>query len=131
MEDALQRLDQLIQEECRMAAAEVLEIARGIDNKVMAVDDKVKDVRDKVRDVGDKVEELDERMQGVNVKLEAIDDKVQTVDSKVQGVDHKVGSVIQGGLYLHRRHQDLSSTLYSARCNEDRSSAPTSGQSSH
>jgi archaellum component FlaC len=133
VEEALQRLDQLTQEECRMAAAEILEIARGIDDKVMAVDgkvvdvgdrvkgvgdsikdvgDKVRDVGDKVRDVGAKVEDLDERVQGVNVKVEAIDDNVRTVDSKVQGVDHKVGEVIQGELYLHRRQQDLTSTFY-------------------
>jgi hypothetical protein len=41
VEEALQRLDQLTQEECRMAAAEVLVITRGIDDKVMAVDEKV------------------------------------------------------------------------------------------
>jgi methyl-accepting chemotaxis protein len=157
VEEALQRLDQLTQEECRMAAAEILEITRGIDDKVLAVDgkvvdvgDKVREVSDKVEDVGDKVkgvgdnvkdvrekvgkvdekvEDLDEKVQGVNVKVEAIDDKVRTVDSKVQGVDHKVGSVIQGEQY--GRHQDLSSTRYSARCKGCRSCAPTSGQSSN
>jgi archaellum component FlaC len=119
VEEALQRLDQLTQEECRMAAAEALVITRSIDDKVMAVDDKVMDVGDKVRDVVDKikdmgdmvrdvdykvkdvdekVEDLDEKVQGVNIKVETIDDKVRTVDSKVQGVDHKVGSVIQGDI---------------------------------
>jgi hypothetical protein len=41
VEDALQRLDQLTQEEARMTAIEVMEITRDID-------DKVKDVKDKV-----------------------------------------------------------------------------------
>ena len=94
VEDALQRLDALTQEEARMAAAEVLTITRGID-------DKVKDVGNKVKDVDEKVEGVDERVQAVDMKVDGIDDKVRSVDSKVQGVDQKVGSVIQGELYLH------------------------------
>jgi hypothetical protein len=42
VEDALQRLDKLTQEEARMAAAEVLKITRGIDDKVEGVDGRVK-----------------------------------------------------------------------------------------
>ena len=134
VEDALQRLDQLTQEEARMAAAETLTITRGIDDKVLAVDDKVKhvgekvkdvyakvkdmgdnieDMGDKVMDVGDKVkavdeklEGLDEGVQGVDIKVHTIDDNVRTVDSKVQGVDRKVGSVIQGELYLYSSHPE-------------------------
>ncbi|KAI9450824.1 hypothetical protein BJY52DRAFT_1419405 [Lactarius psammicola] len=41
VEDALQRLDKLTQEEARMAAAEALEISRGIHDKVEGVDHKV------------------------------------------------------------------------------------------
>ena len=103
VEDALQRLDQLTQEEGRMAAAESLTISRGID---------------------DKVKEVDERVQGVDIKVEGIDNQVRTID-------HKVGSVIQGDLYLHCRLQNLPSALYSVRCKGDRSSDSTSGQSSH
>jgi len=87
VEDALQRLDQLTQEEARMAAIEALMITRSID--------------DKVKDVDGKVEGVDEGVRGVGIKVEGIDDKVRSVDSKVQGVDHKVGSVIKGELYLH------------------------------
>ena len=89
VEEALQRLDQLTQEEGRMAAAEALTISRSIDDKVKAMDDSVKDV-------GDKVASVDERVQGVDVKVEGIDNQVQSIDSKVQSIDHKVGSVIQG-----------------------------------
>ncbi len=41
VEDALQRLDQLTQEEARMAAAEVLMITRNIDDNVRTVNSKV------------------------------------------------------------------------------------------
>lgn len=103
VEEALQRLDLLTQEECRMAAAEVLEIARDIDDKVMAVDDKVKDmctkVRDvcgKVRDVDDKVKNVDEKVENIDEKMQGVNVKVEAIDHNVQSVDHKVGSVIQG-----------------------------------
>ena len=98
VEDALQRLDQLTQEEVRMATAEALTISRDIDDKVKAVDDKITDVGDKVKEVDEKVECIDERVQGVDIKIAEIDNQVQSIDSKVQSVDHKVGSVIQGEL---------------------------------
>ena len=91
VEDALQRLDKLTQEEARMAAAEALTIARGID--------------DNVRDV-------DERVKSVDMKIESMDDKVQ-------GVDHKVGSVIQGVLYFHSLPTELSLAFYSVRHDGD------------
>jgi hypothetical protein len=72
VEDALRRLDKLTQEEGRMAAAEVLKITRGIDDKVVGVDGRVK----------------------------SVDTKVEGIDHIVRGVDHKVGSVIQGELYV-------------------------------
>ncbi|KAI9449035.1 hypothetical protein BJY52DRAFT_1228000 [Lactarius psammicola] len=62
VEDALQRLDRLTQEEARMAAAEILTIASGID---------------------DRVEGVDERVQGVDTKVEGVDRKVGLV---IQGI---------------------------------------------
>jgi methyl-accepting chemotaxis protein len=69
IEDALKRLDRLTQEEARMAAAQVLNVANTVDDKVQGiadnmvsmdsrvagVDDRVKDVNDQVKDVNDKV----------------------------------------------------------------------------
>ena len=55
IEDALQRLDQLTQEEARMATAEALVITRSIDEKVQGVDIKVEAVDRIVRSVGDNV----------------------------------------------------------------------------
>ncbi|KAI9430851.1 hypothetical protein H4582DRAFT_2133413, partial [Lactarius indigo] len=89
VEAALQRLDALTQEEARMAAAEVLIITRGID-------DKVKDAGDKVKEVDEKVEAVDERVRVIGIKVDGIDNKVRTVDGMVQRVDDKVGLVIQG-----------------------------------
>ena len=51
IEDALRRLDQLTQEEARMAAAELLRVTRGTDDKVEGVDERVKGVDSRVGSV--------------------------------------------------------------------------------
>ena len=51
IEDALRRLDQLTQEEARMAATELLKFTRGIDDKVEGVDERVKGVDSRVGSV--------------------------------------------------------------------------------
>ena len=132
VEDALQRLDQLTQEEARMAAAEILTISRGIDDKVKAVDDKITDVVDKVKGVDSKVEGVDERVQRVDSKVEGIDDQVRIVDDKVQGVDHKLGSVAQGKPAKPPSVPPPASilNLFFARCKGRWSSGSTSGQTS-
>ena len=58
VEDALQRLDQLTQEEARMAAAEALEMTRN---------------------VNDNVKGMDEKLQGVDIKVEGVDHKIGSV----------------------------------------------------
>ena len=55
VEEALQRLDKLTQEEARMAAAEVITITRGIDDKVQTVDSKVQGVEVAIQQVVDQV----------------------------------------------------------------------------
>ena len=93
VEDALQRLDKLTQEEARMAAAEALTIARGIDDKVKDVDERLEGVDERVQSVGLKVEGIDDKVLIVDTKVQGVDDKVQGVDDKVQGVDSRVQDV--------------------------------------
>ena len=114
VEDALQRLDQLTQEEARMAAAESLTITREIDDKVKVVDERLSGVDESVQSVDMKVESIDNKVlsvdskllgvdskiQGVDSKVQCVDDKVQSVDRKVRGVDLRVGSVLQGKPYF-------------------------------
>ena len=89
MEDALKRLDNLTQEEARMATAEILRLTRIVDNKVTTVDDKVTTVDGKVTTVDNKVMSVDN-------KVTTIDNKVTTVDNKVTTVDNKVTTVVNG-----------------------------------
>ena len=58
LEDALKRLDNLTQEEARMAAAEVLRATCIIDERVRGVSKQVLVVDDRVAGVGDKVAEV-------------------------------------------------------------------------
>ena len=55
IEDALRRLDQLTQEEVRMATAQLLTLTHGVDSKVARIDDEVRDVNVRVKDVSDTV----------------------------------------------------------------------------
>ncbi|KAH9025144.1 hypothetical protein EDB84DRAFT_1440482 [Lactarius hengduanensis] len=86
VEDALQRLDNLTQEEVRMARAEALKISCEID--------------DRMRDVSEKVKGVDEKVWGVGTKAEGIDVKVQGVSDKVQDVNDKIKLVIEGKVCL-------------------------------
>jgi hypothetical protein len=58
LEDALKRLDNLTQEEARMAAVEVLRATRIIDERVRGVSKQVLVVDDRVASVDDKVAEV-------------------------------------------------------------------------
>ena len=55
IEDALRRLDQLTQEEVRMATARLLTLTHGVDSNVARIDDEVKGVNNSVKDIGDTV----------------------------------------------------------------------------
>jgi hypothetical protein len=79
-----------------MAAAEVLEIARGIDDKVEGVDERVKNVDMKVESIDDKVRGVDSKVHVVDDKVKVVDSRLKGVDNVVKDVDHKVGSVIKG-----------------------------------
>jgi hypothetical protein len=122
VEDALQRLDNLTQEEARMAAAEALTITRSID--------------DKVNDVDERLEGVDEGVQSIGIKVNGIEDQMQIVGGKVEGVDgrvkivgHKVSLVIQGESSIHCP-PDRTSAFYSLRCSGEWSSDSTGVQSS-
>ena len=66
IEDSLQRLDELTQEEVRVASAELLKVTHSVDDKVTVVDDRVKGVEDKVQDVYSEVQDVGDKVQGVD-----------------------------------------------------------------
>jgi len=122
IEDSLRRLDNLTQEEAKMAAAEQLKIAHSVEGKVTGVDERVKEVGGDVQSVSKKVQDVDDRVQGVDDKVQGIDDevkgvvdRVQSVDDKVQGIDDEVQG-IHGKLDDTHRSSSLSFPTFLSEC---------------
>ena len=104
MEDALKRLDRLTLDEARMAAAQTLKLAHGIDGQVKVVDDKVTGIDIKLKGVDDKV-------TGVEIKMKDVDEKVTGVDIKMKDVDDKVDTILDGilsALCTRMHHSDCA-----------------------
>ena len=64
IEDSLRRLDNLTQEEAKMAAAEQLKIAHSVEGKVASVDERVKEVGSDVQSVSKKVQDVGQSIHG-------------------------------------------------------------------
>jgi methyl-accepting chemotaxis protein len=76
IEGAMQKLDELTQEEVRIASAELMKITHGMNGNVLRVDDNVKGVHDRVQGISDDV-------QDVGKKVQDVEDKVQGIDSNL------------------------------------------------
>ena len=74
MEDALKRLDKLMQEEARMAIAENLKATHTVDESV--------------RGVANTVVAMDNRVAGVDDRVASVDDRLKVVDDKVDDIIH-------------------------------------------
>jgi archaellum component FlaC len=79
----LKKLDQLTNEEARMATAQVLKAMHAVDDRVRGVEDKVLNVDNRVAGVDDRVASVDSRVEGVEGRVAGVDDKVKAVDDKV------------------------------------------------
>jgi hypothetical protein len=73
MEDALKKLDELTQEEVRMAIAENLRATHAVDQSVARVDRRVGGVSDQVARVDDRVVNVDNMVAIVNDTVKDID----------------------------------------------------------
>ena len=121
IEDGLKRLDRLTQEEARMAAAQALNVAntvddrvQGIANNVVSVENRVTGIDDRVAEVGDRLKEVNEEVKGVNEQVAGVDDRVKDVNDQVKGVhdavvdvddrvkaiDDKIAAVVDGAYYI-------------------------------
>jgi hypothetical protein len=92
IEDALKRLDNLTQEEARMATAQILKVAHTVDERVRGVRDELLGVDNRVAGVDDRVAHVDNRVAGV-------DDRVAGVCEIVKTIDYKVTALIDGAQY--------------------------------
>jgi len=138
IEESLRRLDNLTQEEAKMAAAEQLKIVYTVEGRVIGVDERVKEVVGDVQSVNKKVQDGDDRVQGVDDKVQsvvnmvqsvdsevksvvgrvqAVDDKVQDIDSEVKDVGHSVHD-IHGKLDDTNRSSSLSFPTFHSECSD-------------
>ena len=100
IEDALKRLDRLTQEEARMAAAQVLNVANTVDDRVQGIADNVLGVDNRLADVGDR---LNEQVTGVDDRVKDVNGRVKDVDDRVKAVDDKMAGVVDGAQYRFSR----------------------------
>ena len=89
VKDALKRLDDLTNEEVRMANVQVLKATH-------VVGDRVREVVGQVQSVDDRVISVDDRVAVVDNRVKDVDARVATVDERVKAVDDKVAVVIDG-----------------------------------
>ena len=62
----MQRLDELTQEEARMASAELLKITHGVDGKVEDIHGDVQDVSSKMQGIGSDVNHISSEVREIN-----------------------------------------------------------------
>jgi hypothetical protein len=97
IERALKKLNQLTQEEARMATAQVLKVAHAVDEGVRGVTDEVLGVDNRVARVDDRVAGVDARVASVDDRLKSVDDKVAAV---IDGADNIFLSIIKTRLLI-------------------------------
>ena len=66
VEDALKKLEKLLNDEALMTTVQVLHIVDNVDNKVTGLDDKVTDVDNKVTGINNKMNEVIDGAQGTS-----------------------------------------------------------------
>jgi peptidoglycan hydrolase CwlO-like protein len=96
IEDALDRLDRLMQEESLVAVAQGLKATGDVDNKVEAIDDKIQHVDSKVERVDDAVQGIDDKVQNIDNKVQRVGNKVQDVDDSMRDIHDKIDVVVDG-----------------------------------
>lgn len=86
LEDALKKLDNLTQEEARMAAAQNLKVTHNVEERMKGVVNTVEAIDNKVAAIDERVAGVDDRMTSVNERVVAIDDRVKVVDANLMQV---------------------------------------------
>ena len=149
IEDALKRLDRLTQEEARMAAAQVLQVANtvddrvqgiadnvlGVDNRVASIDnrvadvgDRLKEVNEKVKDVNEQVMGVDDRVKDVNDQVKDVNDQVKDVNDQVKAVDSKIAAIVDGALYIFNQSSENWLNKIACRWKRGQDRYPTSSR---
>jgi hypothetical protein len=114
VEDALQRLNNLTEEEARIASAELWRTTHSLGEGVQDVGRDVEDIVDEVQYVHDRIESVDEGVQAVLDTVQDVDAGLRGVGHGVQHIDHNVQSTRDEVACTNRQHFStlLSLLLY-------------------
>ena len=93
IEDALQRLDNLTEEEDRMASAEILRTTHTLGEGLQDVGRGVEDIVGEMQRVHDRFDSVHGRVQDVRDSVQDIDIGLRGVGHGVQDIGHNVQSV--------------------------------------
>jgi uncharacterized protein YoxC len=93
VEDALQRLNNLTEEEARIASAELWRTTHSLGEGLQDVARDVEDIVDEVQYFHDRVESIDEGVQDVFDTVQYVNVRLQGVGHGVQDIGHNVQSV--------------------------------------
>jgi methyl-accepting chemotaxis protein len=114
VKDALQRLNDLTNEEARIASAELLRTTRSLGEGVRGVRRGVEDIVDELQGVHDNLEGVGEGVQDVLDTVQDVDVGLRGVSYGVQEINHNVQSVRDRMDRANRQHLStlLSFILY-------------------
>jgi archaellum component FlaC len=103
IENALRTLDELTQEEARMAISQVWKATRKIDERLAGVDERVGSIDGRVARVDERVISVDEGVTSVgesvaniDERLAGIDERLAVVDETVRAIDDRVAEILDG-----------------------------------
>lgn len=93
IENALRRLDNLTQEETRMAISQVLKATRKFDERAAGVDEKMASIDERVAGVDGRVTSVDEGVTNVGQRVVSIDRSLAIIDERMGGIDGRLAVV--------------------------------------
>jgi hypothetical protein len=112
VKDALQRLNNLTEEEDRIASAELWRTTHGLGEGVQAVERGMEDIVVEVQYVHDRVESVDEGVQDVLYTVQGLNVELRGVGHGVQDIDHNVQSVRDEVDCANRQHFSTLLSLF-------------------
>jgi len=114
IKDALQKLDNLMQEESLTVAAQGLKATQGVDERVVGIGNDV-------QGVGDRVNDVDDRVRGVGDRIDVVIDGGERLRGELQRVASDVGDQKRSCFYNYPHCWNMR---LKRRCRETTAAGP-------
>jgi len=111
IKDSLKRLDELTQEEARMARAELLKVTHSVDEKIADVDKEVKGVGKTVKGIKGEVQNTRSDVQDVGSKVGVVEESMQVVQDDMKDVGSTMRIVCGDIKYVFSEFRDVDDKL--------------------